>query len=86
MSIPSIIESRSGGPQGRSRTAGSLIVRVNVLTQAITVRAVPGLITYKVFSVQQFAKRKALQTAVSENAENEADVGIASLNALMGAF
>jgi hypothetical protein len=44
------------------------------------------MILYKVFSVQQIVKRKALQGTIAENAGLEDEVGVASLDSLMGAF
>jgi hypothetical protein len=47
---------------------------------------IDGLIYYSYQTPQQYVKRKAVQTAVAENAETEDDVGMATLDSLMGAF
>jgi hypothetical protein len=44
------------------------------------------MILYKVFNIQKFIVRRTAQAEVTENAENEADVGIAALDGLLGAF
>jgi hypothetical protein len=46
----------------------------------------PGMILYHVINIQQIVKRKAIQAGVSENADVEDSVGIASLDSLLGAF
>jgi hypothetical protein len=47
---------------------------------------VEGLIYYSYQTPQQYVKRKAVQTAVAENAEEEDSVGIATLDGMMGAL
>ena len=43
-----------------------------------------GVIIYKIFSVKQFAKRRAVNVAVSNNADIEDSVGISTLTGLLG--
>jgi len=82
------LDPRGGWHRGTSYSP-PLTVPINALNYAVAVGSPvtpPGMILYKVFSVQQIVKRKVVQTAVAENAETDADVGIATLNSLMGAF
>ena len=66
-----------------------LIVPINALNQATAVGAPitpPGMILYHVISVQQILKRQAVRAGVAENAELEDQVGIASLDSVLGGF
>jgi len=45
-----------------------------------------GIIYYQAQTLKQIVTKKAVQTAVAENAQLEDEVGIASLNATLGAF
>ncbi len=46
-----------------------LVVPLNALSYASAVRVVPGMIVYKVFKLQKYVAKGAVQTAVTQNAE-----------------
>jgi hypothetical protein len=44
------------------------------------------VIIYKIFSIKQFAKKRAVNVAVSEGADIEDSVGISSIISSLGGF
>lgn len=79
------LDPRKGWHRGTTYSP-PLKIPINALTYAVAVKGAPGMILYQTFDIQKIVERKAVQAAVAENAENENDVGIASLDAILGAF
>ena len=82
------LDPRGGWHRGTSYSP-PLTVTVNALNYAVAVGSPvtpPGMILYKVFSVQQIVRKKAVQTAVAENADVEDSVGISTLISSLGGF
>jgi len=61
-----------------------LEVTLDPLTYAIVSPPVRGVILYKLFSVKDFAKRRALNVAQSQTADIQESVGISTLTTLLG--
>ncbi|HXT41302.1 MAG TPA: hypothetical protein VN887_14930 [Candidatus Angelobacter sp.] len=86
-SLLSCLDPTGGWHRGTSyRPPLAFNVGLNEITAVGSPITPPGMILHHVFSIPQIVKRKAVQTAVAENAEDEDSVGIAAQNALMGAF
>ena len=73
----------SGGWHRGTSYIPPLTVPIDALDYAVAVKGAPGMIVYKVFSVQQIVKRKVVQTAIADNADLLDSIGISTLTTIL---
>jgi len=74
------------GWQAGSSYTPPLEITIDPLTIAIVSPPVHGVILYKIFSVQEFAKKRAINVGMSHSAQINDSVGVATLTSLLGGF